>query len=88
MPGGIVEAPTLDEGHEFYLHAYLDLSTCRPVGFGPRPIPWTAIRDYAQAYGMQDLDEFRTIIGATDELIRQDIEAREAAKPESEVAKP
>ncbi len=45
-------------GLEIYWEAYSDLSTCRPVSFGgPLPIPWSAIREYAEAH---DLDGEQT----------------------------
>lgn len=31
------------------MDAYLELSTCRAVGFGEGPIPWTAIHTYCEA---------------------------------------
>jgi hypothetical protein len=34
-------------GLELYYGAFLDLTTCRSVGFGAGPIPWSAINDYA-----------------------------------------
>ncbi len=51
----IENAPSLFMGLELFWEAYADLSTCRPVSFGgPLPIPWSAIRDYAEAH---DFDE-------------------------------
>lgn len=40
----------------------MELMTCRldPLG----PIPWTAIRDYAETEGAVDLDRFTTLIRA------------------------
>jgi len=37
----------------FYLDAWFDLDTCREVGMGLGPIPWTAIIDYAREYELQ-----------------------------------
>lgn len=36
-------------GDEWLWDGFLALNTCRPVGFGPGPIPWTAIDAYANA---------------------------------------
>lgn len=83
-----MDAPELDAGLEFYLHAYVDLSTCRPVGFGPTPLPWTAIRDYAEAYGVDDLDEFRAIIVGVDHAILEDYAKRKPVTPDPAGAKP
>jgi hypothetical protein len=38
---------------EFYLSAFHDLDTCRGQGWGPGPIPWDKIRDYAQHEGLE-----------------------------------
>jgi hypothetical protein len=37
--------------------AFRRLSTCRQLGMGMGPIPWTAVKDYALMEGM-DRDEF------------------------------
>lgn len=42
-------------GLELYWYAFFELSTCRSVGFAPGPIPWTAVMDYAQAFGLDDV---------------------------------
>lgn len=46
--------------------AFRDLGTCRPVGFGLAPIPWTAIHDYAVANGVRDEDRFVRLVRALD----------------------
>lgn len=46
-------APELRLGLEFYYLAYYELSSERPAGFGPQPIPWRAIRDWADAHGVE-----------------------------------
>ncbi len=35
----------------------MELHSCRPVGFGPGPIPWTAIHQWSEA---NSLDEEQT----------------------------
>lgn len=35
-------------GYEWLWEAYLDLSTCRAIGMGAGPIPWTAVQRYAE----------------------------------------
>jgi hypothetical protein len=42
----------------FHWSAFADLSTDRQVGFGIGPIPGSAIRAYAQWYGIDDADEY------------------------------
>lgn len=34
-----------------YYEAFTELSTCRSVGFGTGPIPWTAINQYGTRHG-------------------------------------
>ena len=50
IPDAIANAPELEFGSDFYLAAYLELSSCRTDG----PIPWTAIADYCIAYQLDD----------------------------------
>jgi hypothetical protein len=40
-------------GLELFYGAFLDLTTDRPMGWDARPIPWTAIKDYADAYDIR-----------------------------------
>lgn len=49
--------------------AYFELATCRPVGMGLGPIPWTAIHEYAEANGVQDGERFVRLIRAMDREI-------------------
>lgn len=46
-------APSLVPGLDFYFAAFNELTTCRAVGMGAGPIPWTAIQEYADR---QELD--------------------------------
>lgn len=50
LPQALADAPTLSLGLELYYHAYLELHTTRSWAFGPGPIPWSAVRDYAEAH--------------------------------------
>lgn len=64
LPEQIQNAPELFDGLEIYWNAFGDLTTCRSIGFGVGPIPWTAIRDYADEYqfvGEQRILLFRHI---------------------------
>ena len=47
--------PAID-GLEWLWNAYIELSSCRPVGFGFAPIPWTAFQLYIAANKL-DSDE-------------------------------
>jgi hypothetical protein len=49
----IANAPQLLMGLEMYYEAFTELSTCRQVGMGMGPIPWTAIDRYGDRYGFQ-----------------------------------
>lgn len=55
LPAKIRNAPELQIGLELYFDAFFELSTCRQVGFGLSPIPWSAIREYALTYGLDDV---------------------------------
>lgn len=50
LPKRIQEAPDLILGLELYYQAFMDLNTCRSIGFSAGPIPWTAVADYAAAH--------------------------------------
>jgi len=50
LPQRIQNAPDLNLGLSLYFTAFWDLDTCRPVGFGYGPIPWSAVRDYALTF--------------------------------------
>lgn len=52
FPKRIENAPELCLGLELFYSAWCDLDTDRPVGWNARPIPWTAMRDYADAYSI------------------------------------
>lgn len=57
LPKKIQEAPELRMGLELFLDAFFELNTCRQIGMGVAPIPWTCVKDYAVAY---DLDDVQT----------------------------
>lgn len=68
LPKAIANAPELLLGLEFYWTAFWELSSCRPVGFGFGPIPWTVIIDYAAAFEVEpdDVSDFIYLIRAMD----------------------
>jgi hypothetical protein len=37
----------------FYM-AFLDLTSCRALGYAQGPIPWLAIHHYCEAHGIED----------------------------------
>lgn len=68
-------------GFEFYLDAFRELQTARPVGLGISPIPFTAIAEYFKLYELEeDFDDFRYIIRKMDNAY---IEASDNASKES-----
>lgn len=56
IPEAIQNAPELWPGLHPVYNAWVALDSCRNIGFGVGPIPWTAIEDYACRMGI-DGDE-------------------------------
>ncbi len=52
----------------FFISAFFELSTERPVGFGLGPIPWSKITKYGESYGFEgsDLALFHDIVRSMD----------------------
>lgn len=49
LPEKIQNAPELFLGLDLYYTAFLDLNSCRAIGYGEEgPIPWTAISIYCE----------------------------------------
>lgn len=46
VPEHLANPPELNIGLRIYYEAFLDLSTCRPLGMQEGPIPYTAIVEY------------------------------------------
>lgn len=57
FPQRIQNAPEVPFGLELYFLAYQDLSTCRPGGMGLYPVPWMAVRHYAEWMGLDEEQE-------------------------------
>lgn len=49
IPDAIVNAPELQAGLNLFYVAFLDLTSCRALGFAQGPIPWLAINKYCEA---------------------------------------
>lgn len=61
LPKRIANAPELWLGLELFYDAFWDLNSCRDlgaVGFGP--IPWSAVKDYAQTFEL-DSEQFQDL---------------------------
>ena len=54
FPQAIQKAPDLWIGLELFFGAFLDLDGDRPSGWSMRPIPWTSLMNYAEAYNIVD----------------------------------
>jgi hypothetical protein len=61
------------------VHAFEELSTCRPPGMTVGRIPWTAIHEYATAQGIADPERFHHLIRAMDRAALEHFH-REATK--------
>ena len=68
LPKWYVEGPDLLGRDDWYLAAFHRLSTCRPLGFGPGPIPWRDIHRYALHAGLDRsaTESFTTVIMTMD----------------------
>ena len=54
LPERIKNAPELAPGLGIYLRAFYELDSCRPVGMGEGPIPWTAVEDWCRSLGLDE----------------------------------
>lgn len=52
--------PSEDDALLLCVRAWHDLETCRSVGMGAGPIPWTAVQEWARAGGL-DRDSTRLL---------------------------
>ena len=53
LPDAIANAPELKFGLELFYMAFMDLTSCRSIGYGAGPIPWSAIQTWCAAYDIQ-----------------------------------
>lgn len=85
VPDAIRNAPELHLDEQLYFTGYLDLNSCRPIGMGEGPIPWSAMMEYCMVHGIAGelLDDFMYIIRHLD----NEIQAYKAAKREAETPK-
>ncbi len=53
IPERIKNAPELNAGLELYLLAFMELTSCRGLGYGAiGPVPWIAIDRYCEVHGI------------------------------------
>lgn len=64
-----MDGPELSIGDSFYLQSFRDLNTCRQIGMSLGPIPWTAMIQYADRFGLDEdlIDDFIYIMRIMDE---------------------
>ena len=75
--------PELDAGCMILVRAYAELSTCRPVGMGPAPIPITVMWQWCDRRGVRDpavVDHFCLVLRLVDAAILRKVEARTPGK--------
>jgi hypothetical protein len=53
-PDAIANAPELEFGLNLFYISFLDLTSCRALGYSQGPIPWLAIHHYCEAHGIED----------------------------------
>jgi len=83
IPDAIANAPEMGHGLDFYLAAYVELSSCR-VQDGL--IPWTAIANYCIAHDLDSemCDEIMFIVRRVDTEIQSYRFEKEKAKAKSD----
>lgn len=54
IPSRIENAPSILPGLELYYIGFLELSSCRQIGFGVGPISWISIEQYCQLKGLDE----------------------------------
>lgn len=78
LPDFILNAPELPACDDLLFYAFIDLDTCRPVGFsGSSSIPFLSIVQYAQYLGFEgeELTEFVNIMVLADNLLMKKVAA-------------
>ncbi len=68
VPRWAIDAPELPMGSECIYASYWELDSCRAIGWGSGPIPWSALHDYCLAHEIDgaDRDEFEYLIRCMD----------------------
>lgn len=68
MPAALAGKPEAEDGIDWYLAAFWDLTHDRQMGAmgGAGGIPWTAIDAYADRHEVEDFDTFKAVLKALD----------------------
>lgn len=54
LPPHLANKPEIEPGLSMYWEAFSKLGSCRQIGMGIGPVPWTAIEAWADAHGYDD----------------------------------
>lgn len=89
LPAWADDEPDVFAGDEFYLTAFNELSTCRPIGDATGPIPWDKIVQYASFKGLEYImiDPFIRIIRSMDSVYLSWIAEKQKKKADEAKAK-
>lgn len=82
LPPKLRNPPELMEGLHYYMDAFNELSTCRQVGFGEGPIPWTALAEWGKLH-CNDPEELEILEHHVRALDRAYLKWRAAQQKES-----
>lgn len=79
LPAAVLDEPELAPGLGWYLDAFAELGSCRPMAMSAiGPIPWTALDAYGRRHGIagEAFEDFALLIGALDAAWLAHIEER------------
>lgn len=82
IPERIMNAPTLQEGLQFYLTAFFELDSERNHQFGFAYIPWSAIVSYGRYHDLNE-DGIEDLVYFVRELDKEHIKRLQAKQPKS-----
>lgn len=85
IPDKIKNAPMLYAGLDLFYIAFMDLTTCRQLGYGAvGPIDWLSVHYYCEAYGLkgeQREDMFFFVSQMDGEYLKWSANHKKAAEP-------
>lgn len=76
------------DNFEFYINAFSELSSCRQIGMGLGPIPFTAIAEYARIYKVDDISDFIYIIRVMDNAFLKGQNGNKTSRQEHNAQRP
>ncbi len=84
VPAALANKPEVDDGLDWYLAAFWDLTHDRQMGAmgGAGGIPWTAIDRYADRHEIDDFDTFKTVLKALDSVYLEHVGEKMKTKPD------